>query len=162
MPKIIFLDIDGPLNSKRTFLAFGSRPLKIQDLVRLCDPVAIGLVRRLCAISGAQIVLSSSWRYEYPFQEIAEALQLPIIDTTPYGQTRSIEISGWLEDHPEVVEFAIIDDIAMPPKLLANAVTIDDDNGITYEDYRKLCQILKVSPYDKVVAQPTVAASPAQ
>jgi len=54
--KVIFLDIDGVLNCKRT-----PNPRKLPYVV---DPVLLARFKRLVERSGADVVLSSTWRYD--------------------------------------------------------------------------------------------------
>jgi hypothetical protein len=115
--KVLFLDIDGVLNSDRSDLAFGGLPdgFMPHDLARF-DPVALALVRRLCAETGAAVVLSSSWRLHHTVQEAAAGLGLPVVDSTrDLGSSfgRSDEITLWLATHPEVTHYAIVDDMAL-------------------------------------------------
>lgn len=145
--KILFLDIDGVLNSTRSSLAFANsgepnqiiaplafstvpeygEPVYAQETFRL-DPVAIGLLRRVIADTGAKIVISSSWRngsavehfhkmfdcYGWDTREI-------IIDFTPqFGRIRGDEINKWFEknQHLGVTHYVIVDDHAdfYPPQ----------------------------------------------
>lgn len=143
--KVIFLDIDGVLNSRRSCCAFGNFPhgYTPEQLAKF-DWVAVGLVRKACAQSGAQIVLSSAWRKIYDWQEGAKALTLPIIDKTPsMTGIRGLEINAWLAAHPEVTGYAIIDDNSdMLPEQMANFVHTDERDGFLLKDYERLLNIL--------------------
>jgi hypothetical protein len=144
--KIMFLDIDGVLNSRRTCIAFDGFPHSFSDsdLVKF-DWVAVGLISNLCRETGCKIVLSSTWRYDYTAEQCAEAFDLPIIDITPnLMRGRGWEIAEWLEDHPEVTTYAIVDDIAdMRPSQQQNFVQTDEMLGLTVVDWRKLKNILE-------------------
>jgi HAD domain in Swiss Army Knife RNA repair proteins len=54
--KIIFLDIDGVLNCKGT-----PNPRKFPYIV---DPKLLNRLQRLLERTGAEVVLSSTWRYD--------------------------------------------------------------------------------------------------
>lgn len=110
--KILFLDIDGVLNSQRSAYAFGGFPFDVDKHRNRFDEVAIALVRNICTAAGAQIVLSSSWRTDKDWQRIGRSLNLPIVDRTPYLHPgpRGVEIAAWLAEHPEVECYAILDD----------------------------------------------------
>src|SRR5438105_2395976 len=54
--KTIFLDIDGVLNCKQT-----PNPRKFPFIV---DPALLARLRRLIELTGAQIVLTSNWRFD--------------------------------------------------------------------------------------------------
>ncbi|OQC17563.1 HAD domain-containing protein [Candidatus Skiveiella danica] len=147
--KVLFLDIDGVLNSRRTAVAFGSYPHKLAHLERF-DHAALGLVRRLCE-AGVSVVLSSSWREEYQHSEIGRALDLPIIGGTPVlSGSRGSEIAAWLVEHEDVRTWAIVDD---DPDMLEEQrgcfVQTDPDNGLLWGDYVALCAILDVETVPK-------------
>jgi hypothetical protein len=104
MTKVIFLDIDGVLNCRRT-----SNPRSLPYVV---DPALLGRFRRLVAETGAKVVLSSTWRYDPAGLFSARHHHVPFIDTIPDlpHQPRRDEILTWLERHPEVTRYAVIDD----------------------------------------------------
>ena len=142
--KVLFLDIDGVLNSRRTAVAFGSYPHKLAHLDRF-DHAALGLVRRLCD-AGVSVVLSSSWREEFLHADIRRALDLPIIGGTPVlSGSRGSEIAAWLAAHEEVQTWAIVDDDPdMLDEQLGCFVQTDPDNSLLWGDYVALCAILGV------------------
>ncbi|MCO5338601.1 HAD domain-containing protein [Delftia tsuruhatensis] len=80
--RVLFLDIDGVLNSTRTCVAHGGFPHELTH-TEAFDWVAIKLLQRLCDSSGIQVVLSSAWRLTHNFKDVAKAFDLPIIDRTP-------------------------------------------------------------------------------
>lgn len=142
--KALFLDIDGVLNSRRTEVAFGGYPhdFSEHDMARF-DWVAVGLIRKLCRETGAQIVLSSTWRLHFTVAEVAAGLDLPIVDATPDSPAgydgRGHEIAAWLADHPEVTHYAIVDDLAvMRREQAAHFVQTNDECGLTLDDYDAL------------------------
>lgn len=147
--KILFLDIDGVLNSERSSFAFNGYPhdFSAHDMA-LFDHVAVALVRKLCAVTGCVIVLSSTWRLNFTAAQAAEALDLPIIDRTPdlgSYDTRSSEVSAWLAEHPEVTSYAIVDDVPVfddPPANQSRFVQTDPAIGMTLDTYRALCFVL--------------------
>lgn len=115
--KVLFLDIDGVLNSFK------------YDLHRVegegnIDVTRLPLLKRIVDATGAQIVLSSSWRKywekEDNFDPIGAELEavfgqfgLEIYDKTPFLPigSRVHEIMAWLEEHTgEVEAFAVLDD----------------------------------------------------
>lgn len=146
--KVLFLDIDGVLNSGRTVFAFGDYPHGLSpESIAKFDPVALTLVRNLCRAAGASVVLSSSWRKLHPYSDVAAALDLPIIDSTPCLSTqRGPEIAQWLELHPEVTHWAIVDDDSdMLPEQLPHFVQTNARDGLTLGNLERLCEILGTS-----------------
>jgi len=143
---LIFLDIDGVLNSLRTFLAF--KKLQLKEV----DPVAVNLMDRLVRETDADIVISSSWRIGKPVPYLQEVFRTYfsapfydcIIDKTPHlcGK-RGDDIRDWLEAHPERHNYVIIDDDSdMLPSQKSRFVCTDDRVGFDVRDYRKALSIL--------------------
>jgi hypothetical protein len=102
--KIIFADIDGVLNCKRT-----ANPRKLPYIV---DPLLLVRFKALVERAGAEVVLSSTWRYDPAGLFSAKHWGIPFIDVTPDlpEQPRRDEILGWLKSHPAVTRFVVIDD----------------------------------------------------
>lgn len=151
--RVLFLDIDGVLNSKRTQVAFGDRPHDFSHFYRpKFDEVAITLIRKLCRLAGLSVVVSSSWKYYHSASEIAAGLQLDIMGVTPnVDGIRGLEIQKWLDEHPEVVQYAIVDDLPGDEFLfdqLGHLVISGDSNGLSFENFQKLCTLFEVNPYD--------------
>lgn len=105
--KIIFLDIDGVLNSHLT-----KEPIDLEK---------VRILREIVESSGAQLVLSSSWKVfndpefsGYPqYLYLTECLaseNLFLIDHTPDIGARPVEISEWLKHHPNVTSWLSLDD----------------------------------------------------
>jgi hypothetical protein len=77
--KVIFLDIDGVMNCQEEMLAMLEQNPKNRSDVSLPSPTKCKLLKQLVEETGAEIVLSSSWRLSL------QAIQ-NIIDTfRPYG-----------------------------------------------------------------------------
>lgn len=106
--KILFLDIDGVVNCARTTARYN-------HFVGI-DPYMALLVNRICEATGAQIVLSSTWRLEKATRDEVNSAVFPTpIDITPDHNdmtNRGSEIQAWLDAHPEVTKYAILDDNA--------------------------------------------------
>lgn len=148
--KVLFLDIDGVLNSHRSAAAFGGFPFDISAHRARFDEVAIALVRNICRQAGAVVILSSSWRNDTNWLDIGKALDLPIVDRTPsLLGSRGTEIGRWLSGHPEVECYAIVDD---DPDMLAEQqpffVKSNPFEGLSWNDADKLGALLGVSIYD--------------
>lgn len=145
-PRVLFLDIDGVINSERSRLAFGGYPHDFtpEEYAKF-DPVALALIQRLCRVTECSVVLSTSWRTLFTLEQVARGLDLPVMGATPdLGSdfTRVHEIAFWLEQHPEVTSYAIVDDLFLDwsehPELEARFVQTNPDFGLSLSDYREL------------------------
>lgn len=146
---ILFLDIDGVLNSTRSAHGLGGLPHDIyEEQLALFDRVAVGLIRQLCKDANAQIVLSSSWRILTPFAELGKVLELPIIDATDKEpDIRGNQIQRWLDKNPEVKRYAIVDDDRdMLRSQMPYFVKTDNAEGLLYHDYIMLRHMFGLEP----------------
>lgn len=110
--KIIFLDVDGVLNSFRNIAAFGRFPFpNNEESEPELDQIALGMVRNLTKLTGANVVLHSMWRRHVDPVEFGNRphINLPIIDRTDQSD-KVISIIGWLKKHPEVTDFVVLED----------------------------------------------------
>lgn len=147
--RVLFLDIDGVLNSTKTCVAFGGYPMELHHQ-QAFDRAAIGLLQRLCDSSGVQVVLSSAWRKHCRWDDAGKAFGLPIISATPdlCGQPRGAEIAAWLAEHPEVKEFVILDDDAdMLPEQKPRFVQTNPEEGMSWANFCKVCDLFNESEY---------------
>lgn len=130
--KVIFLDFDGVLNgyTKKTRTIFDvARKLHlIKFLYLIYDVFGIRFWKVfklfcICKITGAKVVLSSSWKQAYykPYKECGsrgKELQrkmkfwkIPVIGITKYcNGIRGKEIQLYLKNHPKIHNFIILDD----------------------------------------------------
>ena len=106
--KVIFLDIDGVLNSDRFFDTIGPDDMPL-------DKSRFPILKEIVDKSGAKIVLSSTWKKfwapECEFDCVFREAGIIIDDTTPVLGTKSVEIAAWLQSHPQTQGYVIIDDI---------------------------------------------------
>lgn len=101
--KVLFLDIDGVLNCSTT---------PVNDMWPL-DPYKVLLLHRILDQTGAYVVLSSAWRHSALGMGVVEDAIVPhkLIDKTPsFATIRGEEIKAWLRKHPDVEQYAILDD----------------------------------------------------
>lgn len=145
--KVIFLDIDGVLNSQRTAVAFGRIPFSTANDGRAAlDEVAIRIIGGIARASGAVIVLSSTWRKHSDWQKYGPDLDLPIIDRTPtLSGNRGPEIAVWLKLNHEVENYAIIDDDSdMLPEQMPFFVHTSGFDGFTWTNAQLLAKLMGV------------------
>jgi len=139
---IVFLDIDGVLNNLASS-AMG---------VSLINEKAM-LVARLCSQTKASVVVSSSWKILYNLKTLQEMLWrvgvsgVDILDVTPnihdIGTVRGDEIKAWLNQHPNVENYVILDDNSdMLEEQLPHFVQTDHHFGLTWTEVDRAEEIL--------------------
>lgn len=143
--KLLFLDIDGVLNSKRSDLALGK-----EKTVKNLDPLSLKLVKLVVEETGCVICLSSEWRYEHNYIELGKELGLPILFETEHTEEhdRKSLIRG--EEIKDVVEglnpdkFCVLDDNEFGDEFEGmNMVDVAEEVGVGYMDYKLLIEYLK-------------------
>lgn len=106
--KIVMVDVDGVLNTESSLR---KRALNETGI----DPYRVVLLHRILEATGAKVVVSSSWRlYPKSLEHVKKACTPHFLDVTPNppGKSRGEKITHWLEDHPEVERYAVLDDDA--------------------------------------------------
>ena len=171
---LIFLDIDGVMLTGRMMRAQQAiREGKENALVAIYrerlrgggptpfDPEALDALDWLCEMTGAQIVLSSTWR-EGKWDGVKESLRIrgfrrEMLSRTPVlsrkvgslwvAPTRGEEIMSWCaqykSDTGRRVAFVILDDDADMGALLPLLVQTDFESGLTSGLARRAEQILR-------------------
>lgn len=102
--KVLFLDIDGVVNCQTTKERIGST-IGI-------EPVKMALIKRIVKQTGCVVVLSSSWRlYPPDLAHVREHIDLYDVTPDKRGLTdRGCEVKEWMDNHPDVTAYAILDD----------------------------------------------------
>lgn len=159
LTRILFLDIDGVLNSTRTIIAHnGQCGGAVDNFAQYLDPIAIKLLRSL-SDQSVTFVLSSTWRHRIRNKEDLETfskeLGIPIHSTTPTcSGERGLEIQRWFVERdfdPERVRYVIVDDDDdMLAEQRACLVQTDGEEGFLYEDYLLTCKILELDPHPAI------------
>lgn len=143
--RIVFLDIDGVLVTQRSFfIRKGELPS--------CEPSCVAALNTICEATGAQIVVSSSWRLESSGQDLQKILgewgvKAIVLGVTPIGlRTRGAEIEEWMAKAGErapIEGYVILDDCPdMEDDLLLHVVETDSVLGLNDGDARKAIEIL--------------------
>lgn len=118
----------------------------------ILDERAICQLRRIVETTSAEIVLSSSWRwYKEQRNTIHKQLKrknIDFIDTTPIEITvkmsRADEINAWLEKHPEIDNYVILDDEEIKDiELIPHWVRTTFKHGLTRDKAEQAIKILK-------------------
>lgn len=115
---ILFLDIDGVLNSEQYAHKVGDEWDNNQ-----IDPIAVARLNIITEITGASIVVSSSWRIGETLLSIQQLLKSFNIKANVVGLTkylhsdRAEEIWDWITDNKSIIDnYVILDDDRLEAK----------------------------------------------
>lgn len=148
--KVLFLDLDGVLNSAKYLLGCGECGMAI-------DPTRMVLLKQIVAATDAKIVLSTSWREHWEkdlakcdstgvlINSIFSIYGLQIWDKTPeLHARREKEIKSWLDAHQEVKNFVVLDDRLLSADYLDGHFikTSNYFDGLDETDVQKAIDIL--------------------
>lgn len=149
--KAIFVDADGCMIddgwADRCFAEEGYDPYDYDEF----NPRSLRLLARLKEETKAEVVFSSSWRFDelsfinakVQFEEVG--IQLYGYTTLDWhtGQTRSEEIALFLTQHPEIENYVILDDVDITNEVLrAHWVKTTFKEGFTHEMFSRAKEIL--------------------
>jgi hypothetical protein len=166
--KVIFLDFDGVLNPLHYMHMLGKMwresngQIKSQDeFGHLFFQQNIDALNHILEKTNAKIVVSSTWRLsgvkvlsDMFFERNMNLAYSEFFDITPdhaqltksglwIGDERGYEIQAWLDAHPEVTNYVIIDDQSdMLPSQMNNFVKVNQWYGLTIEDAENAIKIL--------------------
>ena len=146
--KIIFLDIDGVLNNPKTW---GLRPVH-----KAFSKECVEAFNLIIESVDADIVISSTWRNMFNFDDLIEMLKGAgvaghIIGKTPSirfsGAERGDEIARWLDRASEeagfkITKFVILDDDSDMGYLFNYLVRCNPETGITEKEVKKAIEML--------------------
>ena len=147
MNTVIFLDIDGVLCTQRSVLAY--------DNPKSWDPTCCFMIRRLCLKYDCKIVISSTWKHDpslssyLTVHEFIPFMWQDFIDwKTPnspgINDKRGDDIKLWLDKHPEVNQYVIIDDDSdMHTNQLPFLIKTKYDDGFSAKNYIDCEKLLK-------------------
>ena len=164
MKKILFLDIDGVLNSARWYTRINNIPR--DRFGHAFDPAAIENLSKIIAATGADIVISSSWKCFGldGLRAMWKERNLPgkVIGSTPNTISdkmllnmnldamdevalRGLEIEEWLSLHgKKVSHYVILDDVdSFLASQKTHLVLTNPMEGLSKEDVAKAVGILK-------------------
>ena len=135
--KVLFLDVDGVLNNGSWAMEMFERGVRIFRDGLLYGP-SLAQLRRIIDETGADIVVSSSWRLDpEAYDNLREWLAkygMAIRDQTPHtGGDRGEDITAWFNQNPERYRYVILDDDGDMGRHLKHLVRTDFNIGLTEE-----------------------------
>lgn len=165
--RVLFLDIDGVLNSENWVRSEYTRRVKElgvrKPITDECDPAAVALLNTLIERSHAKIVLSSAWRITHGLKSTMDYLvrvgfkhKNAFIGKTPVdcpvirnGVTRwprrGQEIAEYLHMHPEITSYCILDDDSdMLEEQQKHFVRTSFIRGLTEADVQKCLKAFNI------------------
>ena len=167
--KVIFLDFDGVLNTEEYFASLEEKGLPTEDAFgTLFCPNAVRNLQQIIDATDALIVVSSSWRfagletlkqmwkeralpgtlYDITSLYVADDYICTHIEDKDFDyheamtSTREMEISTWLQEHSEVTDYVILDDLDSFRQHEAHFIKINPRIGITNEEIKRAITIL--------------------
>lgn len=158
-PPVIFLDVDGVLNSAHSIYRSNhareweerhSVPVRYRHILQI-DPHAMERLNGLVQARPLAFVVSSSTRIPLGETGVREGLSCygftgTVVGITPsmgipYG--RGQEIDAWLREHPEVTDFAILDDDSDMEPHMGRLVKTSFSVGLQREHVRRVLKLLE-------------------
>lgn len=151
--KVIFLDIDNVLNTDAGIYLYYRKTKKNHYI----DPKIAANLTKLCnLIPSANIVISSMWRGYFSLEQLRDYLKdyvnpEIIIDKTLISRfsdwdhpNRGKVIANYLEDHPKIKEYVILDDLddKISDQHKGHFVHVNPLTGLTSKDVHEAFKIL--------------------
>lgn len=131
---ILFLDVDGVLNSNKYLCKKYEEKGKVTlNREEFFDPECMHILKEITDRFNLSIVITSSWKIaEYHIlKDVFSKYKITIYDKTKnYGDMRGKEITEWLNNHKDVV---------------SNYVILDDDIFKDYESTGVISHLVRTS-----------------
>lgn len=165
--KIMFLDVNGVMCTLRSHFAFGGS----EQLMQAWDITVCQMLRVLCNKCNLKIVITSTWRircerlrthlatYEL-IESVFRNKQDDVLDDNsvewktkrlPHSDDssdkhRGLEIQEWLDRHPKVTDYIIIDDDSdmLDSQMNHFFKVVDGYEGFSSRNFIDICNYFKV------------------
>jgi hypothetical protein len=151
---VVFLDIDGVLNSKQWYAhdaaSHDGISTERERWEHSIDPECVQRLNRILQQTGAVVIVSSSWRKTHALSEIVSILESRGFSGEVDGATsangtlsRTEEIAEWLaENRPPVAAYVVIDDELTSALPAERVVSPSNQTGLTDKDVEQAIVIL--------------------
>ena len=111
---------------------------------------AVQWLSEACQKFGYDIVVTSTWRLDDNYKEclINGGLRkgIEVLGRTPRfsGQPRGTEIKAYLDEHPEILYYVIVDDEAdMLPEQMGHFIMTNGDTGFNLSEFKRFEEIFE-------------------
>jgi hypothetical protein len=153
--RVLFLDIDGVLNSRDWMTRRVRSPLfgRLPDWQKMAedciDPDAVERLNRIVEETGCVVVLSSTWRKSEPLPLMTRMLRYrgfrhEVWAATPdVARERRVEIQHWLDQAGLTADCCAIVDDDHDADILGRFVQTDWERGLTDDDADALIGLLR-------------------
>ena len=148
--RIVFLDYDGVVNTpmwntEGTHCSYGfPKEGKVNNFQ------AVQWVSEACQKFGYDIVVTSTWRFWDNYKEclINGGLRpgIEILGRTDSikGACRGVEIQKYIDEHPEILYYVIVDDEAdILPEQHSHFIMTNRDTGFNLSEFKRFEEIFK-------------------
>ena len=115
-------------------------------------PMSIGFLKELIYRTGSNIVISSDWKDNHPFDLLKAYFKVYdmedyVVDTTKPGLDKREAINLYLSEHPEIKKHIIYDDCNWYKDFGPNFKYVHNNYGtLNEDDYRYGCFLLNGNP----------------
>lgn len=150
---IIFLDIDGVLNSERSMYATNTFVLPYTLKGRVAelhdfglDPIAVGMLKKMCKECDCKIVISSSWGDVLQLHDFIHIFNQYNFDTSSIligkishdSSNRGVNIKNWLNNHATLDDKFVIVDDSTDIVGMKNAILVDPNVGLSITNVQSI------------------------
>lgn len=150
--KLIFLDFDGVLHELPNIVPRDWQQIMSTDCY--FRPEQVARIKQLCDETGARIVVSSAWRYDFCIEQFNQVLGGLVIGITPHlnlslpeyskGGVRLREVLNYLQqENLSDCRWIAIDDQAKHYPDIENAIITDASVGFSVLDLEKGLELLR-------------------
>jgi hypothetical protein len=141
MTNLIFIDIDGVLNSEHFY------HVTAYHTWDLLDPSCVSLLNKLTEERRAQLVLSSDWRKTYGIKKVKEVFKKNKVKGTVIGNislkhNKEEGIKNYLlslSKHLKDINYVVLDDKDLK---INNLIQTNPKYGFDFKDYKQADKIL--------------------
>jgi len=140
--KILFLDIDGVINSSSSFIALGhSSYFEGSDSGTNFSPISLKLLEKLCKKFDLKIYVHSTWARKCDHKWFKEHIDIDVefLETFGYDEKREERIETGIRNYkPD--DFIILDDQDLTRFFKKQAIVVNPLNGLDAESYQQVCE----------------------